>query len=339
MSPAQRLVSLLLHLQARGRLSTAEAATLLAVDRRTALRDLKHLAEVAPMQHVGEGRDQTWILDPFPGQAHLPFLDAIAIRAGRDALGFLDGTALAEGLERAAERVQAAPERLARNFDRKFRFKSQPARRYDDKQEIIDTLLDALLGERCLTIRYDGLKGERDFPGVRPLTLVVHRRAVYLLVQTRPDRRPFRLAVDRILAAEAAEPFTYPAEWDPDAELASSWGITAADRIERVILDFGPKVRRYVEDRSWHPSARLLPLANGGLRLTMETGGREMVSFVLEWGEHCQVVEPAWLRDRVVESLRAALRRYSAAELTSARRPPAVAAAMPVDTVPIAQGE
>jgi hypothetical protein len=116
-----RLVQLLMLLQRRGRVSTAAAAACLGVPRRTALEDLKTLAEIAPVCHVGEGRSAEWVLAPVGARESLGPLDALALQVGRDAVSFLRGTTLEHCLERAVRSAPPVPPRFSRHLDRKLR--------------------------------------------------------------------------------------------------------------------------------------------------------------------------------------------------------------------------
>lgn len=306
-------VHVLLHLQRCGQATTAEISTLLDVDRRQARRVLKRLCEHAPIEHRGTGRERVWVLDPIGGQARLGIYDRIALRVGRDATDFLDGTPLAETLERADDPA-GMPPRLAQNFPRKIRVKAEPSWAPDDRHDRLHEVFDGLLRERTLDLTYAARTGPRRYPTFRPLTLVAYRRVLYLFGYAQPDQqeRLHRLRVDRIERAHVGEPFDYPDAWDPDAELTRWFGIEASGEIETVILEFSAHAAGLVRERIWHATQRFEPLPDGRLRLIMRTGGRELIPFALEWGEHCQVIAPPWLRRAVQTALTAALAQYGA---------------------------
>lgn len=305
------VIRLLLELQQRGRMTTVEAATLLGCDRRQARRRLALLAEHAPVSPRGEGRSRYWALDPIQGQALLGIYDRIALRVGRDATSFLDGTPLEKTLERASDEEAAAP-RFAPNLARKIRVKQEPAWLPVDRKDSLHDVLDGLLRERTLTMTYAARNGPRTWPAFVPLTLVAYRRALYLLGRTSiEDTGPVRrLRVDRIREVEVGPAFVYPADWNPDAELDNWFGILASGSPETVVLEFAPEAASLVRERSWHASQRIEPLPDGGVRLVMLTGGSELTRFVLEWGKLCRVVSPSWLREAVLEELRGALAAY-----------------------------
>jgi len=293
----------------RGTATAPELAQDVGATARQVRDDLHMLAEIAPVRSAGEREKRRWELDPGLKLVALGVLDRIALQLGREVASFLRGTALAvddfaplEGIDR----------RYAGNLSRKLRLRREPGRDYAHHGETLETVMDGLLRERRLAFDYARPTGaSRRFEDFLPLTLVVYRRAVYLMGRT-AEGRVLRLALDRVGNAESGASFEYPAGWRPDAELRPWFGIYAANggRPERVVMRFSAKAAPYVRARSWHPTQRLADPPDGGVELTMQTGGQELVRFALEWGRTCEVVEPAWLRAEVVAELEGALRHY-----------------------------
>jgi len=299
----------LLYLQTVGRTTTAAAARFLGETRRVALRDLKQLEEVAPLTTKGTGRDKVWALDPLEGRLNVALADRIGLYIGQQTSGFLAGTFLARVYAELSPVEASASPRFSSNLGRKIRVKCEPGRSYTGCDDVLNDVLTALLQTRRLDLVYAGRRGLRSFDGFRPLTLVVYRRALYLLGwNSAGDVR--RLALERIQSSEAADVFDYPPEWNPDAELDPWFGMFSADGVDQVVLDFAPKAADYVIRRDWHESARTARLPDGGVRLEMKTGGQELVRFVLEWGPMCKAVAPGWLVDAVRDELQAALEHY-----------------------------
>ena len=308
---AVRSMRLLLHLLDHGRITTSQAARVLGVPSRQAREDLKRVASAAPMRARGEGRDRCWEIEPSVGLARLGVLDRVSLRLGRDVMSFLSGTALHEGLARAeGDGLAEVSPRWKQHLDRKFRHLQEPARRSTAHRDTLDAVLDALLRERTLSFGYVRHDTTVEYTDFRLLTLVVYRRAVYLLGRVGEAGPNLRLALDRVCSATVGDPFPFPTDWDPDAELGRYFGIVASGREERVMLRFAARVARLVHARDWHPTARVVDLPDGRVELTMVAAGAELVRFTMDWGATCEVIEPAWLRDAVVAELRDALAAY-----------------------------
>jgi len=62
-------------------------------------------------------------------------------------------------------------------------------------------------------------------------------------------------------------------------------------------LRFDAFAARLVTERQWHPSQKIKHLVDGEIELTMTLGSLEEIErWVLSWGEHVQVLEPAALK-------------------------------------------
>lgn len=317
-----RCVQALLFLLERGRATTQEVARHVGGSPRQTREDLKLLMRVAPVESIGERERRVWVTKPGVAVRGLALLDRISLELGRSMGGFLRGTLIADGLEDFAP-LDGVPARFAPHIDRKFRLRSEPSRSYADCTDTLDVVVDALLRELELDLQYESRHGPRDLSGLQPLSLVLYRRAVYLLARSPARDGVLRLPVERIVEATRGEAFTYPDDWDPDAELRPWFGIHSGERPERITLRFSAKVRHLVRARTWHPTQQLDDTSDGGVTLRMWSGGTELVRFCLEWGEHCFVVEPPWLRDAVVRELRGALAQYHPAPLLdTAEAPP-----------------
>lgn len=300
-----RIMSIVEYLAGRGPVARSRIAEALNLDARLVLSDLKEIEEHGRVRRVGEGRQQQWesiCAPPAPRAIH----DKIAMRLGREVLVFLEGTAFTEVYERFGDGPDVG--RLGENLDRKFVHLQEPARSYQAQTEVLDTILDGLLRGRVLTVRYR-VKGDETAHRIRPLTLVVYRRALYLLALGTGENVE-RLPVDRITDATAGEPFEYPADWDPHAELAPYFGIYKSGSPERIVLRFAAAKADLVRARKWHPTQTQSDLPDGRVQVVMRAGGLELVRFVLEWGPHCEVVGPTWLREAVITELRGALDQY-----------------------------
>jgi predicted DNA-binding transcriptional regulator YafY len=314
-SRTERCVQLLFRLLEDGRITTVKAARWLGVDRRTARADLRLLASVAPIHTFGEGRDRSWVLDSsFPVHT-LALLDRIALEMGRATTRFLDGSGLHEGLARLApETLHNLHPRYRNNLDNKFRLQPEPYRSYAAHRESIVEVLDGLLRERELSILYHKPGGEdRLHQRLQPLTLVVYRRALYVMVRRPEDGRVFTLAIERMRSVEVLSSFGYPDDWDPDKELDRLYGFVESGEAEKVVLRFSPEVQEYVDGRVWHRSQTIRTLPDGHTELEMYAAGKELKRLVLEWGEHCEVLQPQWLREEIARTAQILAARYSSA--------------------------
>lgn len=313
-TPSQRRVRVLMTLLRRGKTTTRALAEALSLPVRTVRTDLIQLQEVAPIRAIGTGRSRQWEIEGSFVVDGLGLLDRLSLELGRALTSFLEGTGLGD-LSHPVRPWEGVPQHFRRNIEKKIRLLQEPAREYGPHRETIDILLDGLLRERQLSFHYQQRSHREAFTDVQPLTLVVYRRALYLLARLQ-DGSERRFSVDQIHDIHTGEPFQYPTTFDPDPTLRPWFGIHTGKTVETVRLRFTPRASRYVVRRRWHPTQKLEPLEDGSVLLTMTTGGVELLRFCLEWGAQVEVLSPPWLREAVADELRMAAARYEATDTT-----------------------
>jgi proteasome accessory factor B len=118
--------------------------------------------------------------------------------------------------------------------------------------------------------------------------------------------------------------FERPEDFDLQKHLSKSFGVYHGDEEVCVKVRFLPAVVRYVEESTWHPSQKLTKQRDGSLIAEFTVDGIEEIKrWIMSFGKYAQVVEPAQLRDQVVEEMKeavAAQERRSAERGRSAER-------------------
>ncbi len=217
---ADRLVAVLLLMQARGRVTAAELATELEVSVATARRDLEALSAAGVPVYPQPGRGGGWSL---VGGARTDLSGLTATEA--QALFLLVGPATAVSSE-----AKAALRKLVRALPRTFRADAEAAadatvidptrwgERDRPRPATVDLLQTAVIRRRKVRLTYAGRTRERTERLVDPWGLIDKDDVWYLLAGTDRGRRTFR--VDRIVQAE---PTDQPAERPDDFTLATAW--------------------------------------------------------------------------------------------------------------------
>lgn len=307
----ERAIRLYRLLVQRGSGSTSELAKDLEVPPNDVREDLKELGALMGVSAVGVNKHRRWVLDGPISDHTLAIMDHIALTIGRGATEFLRDAGVGTKLDRV-NTLQHVPERQRQYLDRKFVVHGEPARRYDEHVDVLDDIIDALVRCRRLAFDYPNAStGELSrWTEFRPLTLVVYRRALYVMGLRTGRAQVFRLPVERICNIELGATFEYPTNWNPRNELEPSFGIFQAGKPERVVLRFSAERAHLVRVRRWHATQVLRELDDGRIELEMTTAGAELERFALEWGEHCEVVLPTSLRDSVRRALYASIAIY-----------------------------
>jgi predicted DNA-binding transcriptional regulator YafY len=208
---ADRLVSLVLLLRQRGRLTADTLARELEVSTRTVLRDIEALSAAGVPVYAERGRHGGFALSPgfrteLTGLNHDEALALLTAGSGRGELVFGLGSALASAMRKV---VDALPEsHRASASDAAQRFLVDPetdllSRRLVD-EEVPDTAMievrRAVLAGHKLRIHYAATGQTPRWRTVDPIGLVTVRDRGYLLATRSGADRTYRLS--RVLAAE-----------------------------------------------------------------------------------------------------------------------------------------
>ncbi|MGW3994671.1 helix-turn-helix transcriptional regulator [Amycolatopsis sp. NPDC004772] len=214
---ADRLVSLVLLLRQRGRLTADVLARELEVSTRTVLRDIDALSAAGVPVYAERGRHGGFAL--LPGfRTELTGLnhdEALALLTTGRAFGL--GPALASAMRKVADALPPTQVATA------GRFLVEPETDLLPRRPVVEevdhpAMLEvrrAVLGGRRLRVHYAAANQEPRWRTVDPIGLVTVRDRGYLLATRAGVDRTYRLS--RILAAESlAEPAERPGEVDLD---------------------------------------------------------------------------------------------------------------------------
>ncbi|WP_217229013.1 helix-turn-helix transcriptional regulator [Streptomyces anulatus] len=223
---ADRLVSLVLLLRQRGRLTADTLARELEVSTRTVLRDIEALSAAGVPVYAERGRYGGFALLPgfrteLTGLNHDETLALLAAGSGRGEQVFGLGPALASAMRKV---VDALPEsHQAAASDAAQRFLVDPETDLLSRRPVVDqvpgtTMVEvrrAVLSGRKLRIHYAATDQAPQWRTVDPIGLVTVRDRGYLLATRSGADRTYRLS--RVLAAEELpEPAQRPNRVDLD---------------------------------------------------------------------------------------------------------------------------
>src|SRR5204863_6619018 len=220
---ADRLVAILLLLQARGQVTAAEVAEELEVSERTARRDLEALGMAGLPIYSQQGRHGGWRLAG-GGKTDLSGLTAGEARA----LFLVAGPSSAA----TTPQVKAALRKLVRALPEPLRSGAQAAsdsvvidpggwgeRTYSrPPPEFLDAVQRAVVEGEQVVLGYVARTSERTTRVVHPLGLATKGSTWYLIADTEAGLRTFR--VDRM---PSVEPTGAPVVRPPGFELAQAW--------------------------------------------------------------------------------------------------------------------
>jgi predicted DNA-binding transcriptional regulator YafY len=320
---AGRLVSLLLLLQTRGRMTAQALAGELEVSVRTVYRDVESLGAAGVPIYADRGpaggyqllagyrTRLTGLTSEEAGTLYLAGMPAAAAELG-----------LGSVLAAAELKLRAAlPGELADRADRvreRFHLDAPGWFRADEPTPYLSTVADAVWRERLLTVRYRRWKAPREVTRtLHPLGVVLKAGRWYLVARSRERTTAYRVA--NILEAEVLDsPAERPAEFD----LAAYWQewteryeqsvyrAMATVRMTATALDwmgfvFPPEMSRVARQSAGPPDADGWVVTTVPIE-SIKHGHIEL----LKLGAEAEVLEPAELRERFAETARGLAATY-----------------------------
>ncbi|HTU09705.1 MAG TPA: YafY family protein [Allosphingosinicella sp.] len=317
---ASRLLSILILLQLRVRLTAEQLAEEFEVSVRTIYRDIDALSAAGIPVYGDRGPGGGFsLLDGYrtklTGLAadEAEALPVIGLPAAAASLGVGVAAARARGKLLAA--LPPAGSAEAGRMAARFHVDAADWYRAEQPVRHLPAIARAVLDQKLLAMRYESWTGMRDWR-VEPLGLVLKAGAWYLVARGADKIRTFR--VSNILAQAAeAESFDRPGDFDLPA-----WWEASLRRFEAELrpgladLRVSPEgLRRLAELGAWAAEAALTagpPDAEGWSRLSLPVETPDRAALVLLGiGPEIEVVAPAALRARLHELAEQVLLRAS----------------------------
>jgi predicted DNA-binding transcriptional regulator YafY len=190
---------------------------------------------------------------------------------------------------------------------------------YTEKQVFLETLLVAMAEGRVCRVTYRSPAQERAKTyGIAPRQLLAHHGTLYVRASYVPEGgRPDPEWDDMVLALHRVEDLGLTDEafeLRPAGEGGDSphFGFMDGEPF-RARVRFSGWAATHVRERTWSRDQEVAEEPGGSVVLALTATSRpELVSWVLGFGPHAEVLEPADLRGEVAEALREALAVYVA---------------------------
>lgn len=223
---ADRLVSLVLLLRQRGRLTADTLARELEVSTRTVLRDIEALSTAGVPVHAERGRHGGFALLPgfrteLTGLNHDEALAVLTAGSGRGEQAFGLGSALASAVRKVVDALPESHRVTASDAAQRMLVDPETdllSRRLVTEEVADTTMIEvrrAVLAGHKLRIHYAATDQAPQWRTVDPVGLVTVRDRAYLLATRSGADRTYRLS--RVLAAEELpQPAQRPNEVDLD---------------------------------------------------------------------------------------------------------------------------
>ncbi len=318
---ASRLLTMLLLLQTRQRMTAEELAAALEVSVRTVYRDIESLSAAGVPVYSERGPTggyrlvggyRTRLTGLTGDEAASLFLAGAPGAAAELGLGEVLAGAQLKLLAALPPELRSRASRIRERFHVDapgwFRSSEPPAH--------LGVLADAVWRQRAVRVDYRRWDDSTVTRILRPLGIVLKGTVWYVVASAGRAARTYR--ADRVLAAEPlAEQFDRPEGFDL-AEYWADWSshlqatlyretatVRLSPRARELIFLSRPLVARAVAEDAGTPDA------DGWVQVTIPTESVEhALHDLLRYGPDVEVLEPPELRDRMVAAARGMLVRY-----------------------------
>ena len=312
---ADRLLSALLLLQAKGRITSRELSERLEVSQRTVHRDMEALSAAKVPISALRGAQGGWQLER-DWRTQVPGLDEAELRA----LLMTQPRALSDpDMRAAAERafgklMAALPSRMREQAAAMSeRLHVDPTGWHASAEDLsmLPIVQDAVARDCKLTFDYTRADGESAPRTVDPLGMVAKGTSWYLVARAPHGLRTYRVSRMRAVTLLATT-FVRP----PGFKLASYWKASTVKLQEQrtqydAVVSLHPQAAQSL--RNWcstspTESKQTYPIRDGWLCLHVRFEDEEQARFILlGFGPRAGVLEPAALRERILADASAVL--------------------------------
>lgn len=278
---------------------------------RTVYRDLEALQNAGfPIYTDTVGGRNLWMLmesarEKMPIPMTLPEL--MALYLARNMLKAVNHTAYYESLKSLFHKIKTSlPSDLVSYLDtmeKTIHIGQRPYKRGGESRDTFTVINDALNKRRYVEIRYHTMSRNRtDTRVIAPYSIWFYDGSFYVIAFC-TLRNAIRLfALDRISHMAIQEgTFTVPEDYNPEDFMKSSFGVFKG-RVQTVRILFSKEAAGYIREKTWHETQVLTGREDGSLLFEAQVEGTDEIRFwIMSWGSHARVLEPASLKREIRE--------------------------------------
>lgn len=288
------------------------------VSERTIQRDIKVLREVGFIIEEEErdyGKKCFKLVKNNLPPLNFPTDEIIALTFIEGIISPLEDTPYKEAFQRTLNRIRTTLPEPIQAFLEKAGAAYYPHHRGQKElisPQIFETAHRAIDERKVCNITYCAITtGQPKTYPITPFRLLYYHNGYYLLCRNPNYDDLLTLAAERIQDLEiTSQTFEPSDDLDIENRIQQAFGITLEDSID-VKVRFSAWQARYIKQRTWHPSQEIEELDNGEIILSFQASGfYDIKSWILSHGADAEVLEPASLREEIIEELEKNLTFY-----------------------------
>lgn len=314
-----RLLNLVSTLQSGKGLNADGVAEACGISRRTVFRDIESLrAAGVPIDFNNDSQryrlDATHYLPP----TNFSLEEALALIILIDRASPIGPETFATAAREAATKIEmtlSAPLReQLRELTSAISMRTPPTNPLDHQGEVYNTIFIASLEKRRVHMHYGCQTDYEDIEtDLKPYHMAFHQRSWFVIGHSsfHDEIRTFNLS--RVTEATLLEDrFRVPKSFSIDKHFGNAWGMIKEPGPDQMVrLRFSSLVARNVSEVLWHPKQKFEFAEDGSLEYQVQVSGlREIIWWIMGYGDQVEVIGPAKLRKQVAQRHRNAAGIY-----------------------------
>lgn len=314
-------LQLLFYKNPKQRFTTPEIATWLGVSEDTTLRDLNALSGPGRLPLRKEGR--FWVLMeaahfiPSPSAITLNYAEATVLSIAGRLLSQIHDEQNSHVLQALLKIVRVLPEPVAAHQHAIVDMAKARQKQQSDRSAIFEALAIGWVTRHRVQLRYTTSKGKTFRCTFAPYLFepsgIGH--TVYVIGHSTPPDKLRTFKLERIIEATLLKQDTFelPPDFNGPELLQKAWVVMFGQEEQEPItvrLHFTSRVATRLKETLWHPTQHITETAQGCEMTIRISETLELENWIRGWGPDCEVLEPAFLRDRMIADLRRSARLY-----------------------------
>jgi predicted DNA-binding transcriptional regulator YafY len=310
----QRVLLLYQLVKTKPEMSSKELQEELGIGKSTYNRDREFLKKMGvEFSYSKAERRQIITQDAYLPIPDLSLDERLAIILALSQLGELQESFLAKHARAAAAKLLAGQEEAFCKACKALLDQEITHGGHSRQDRIVDDLLKATINRRRIRINYCKPGQSAEDYEVEPYQVLVVDGFLYLdgYCIERKEIRCFKVCRIRSVR-DLGLTFSNLREYDFARRRTNVFGIYASDlEPEHVKVWFSTEIAPFIREESRHASQNLTENSDGSLFFEVDVAEpEEVLWWALRWGGNFEIIEPQWLRDEAIKTIRKMAQRY-----------------------------
>ena len=314
-----RLLNLVSALQSGKGINADGLAETCGISRRTVFRDIESLKSAGvPIDYNNSNKqyrlDSTHYLPP----TNFTLKESLALILLIERSAPIGPGSFSQAAREAANKIEltlpVAERDKLRELTSSISVQPPPTNPLDSQGQAYDVFFQASLSRQAVQMQYGC---QTDYETIKtelnPYHMAFHQRSWFVIGYSslHEEIRTFNLG--RVFDAKLLDrEFEIPPSFSIEKHFGNAWGMIKDDGPDQIVrLRFSSLVAKNVSEVSWHPKQKFEFNEDGSLEYQVKVSGlREIVWWIMGYGDQVEVIGPAKLRKQVALRYRNAVKLY-----------------------------